>query len=139
MIHEELGRGAHGKVKKCTDLNDNASPYYVRGACARRGLEDGAHGRASPATAARRAHAALRRAARLPPPPQAMKIMRKRAEKLRFAERDNQQQSVQREIAILKKCSHPNIVRLIEVIDNQELEKVYLSTHWPRRGASAST
>ena len=29
-IHEELGRGAHGKVKKCTDITDNASPFYVR-------------------------------------------------------------------------------------------------------------
>ena len=34
-IHEELGRGAHGKVKKCTDLGDPASPYYVSTECGR--------------------------------------------------------------------------------------------------------
>jgi len=29
-IHEELGRGTQGKVKKCTDLANPSSPFYVR-------------------------------------------------------------------------------------------------------------
>lgn len=31
-----------------------------------------------------------------------------------------------REIAILKKMNHPNIVKLFEVIDNPEKNKIYL-------------
>jgi SNF1-activating kinase 1 len=73
---------------------------------------------------------------------QAMKIMRKRADKPRFRglHQADPQQSVNREIAVLKKCSHPNIVQLIEVIDNPELKKVYLSTchrHTQRASAHA--
>jgi serine/threonine protein kinase len=33
---------------------------------------------------------------------------------------------VKREIAILKKLSHPNIIRLFEVIQNEEHDKIYL-------------
>jgi serine/threonine protein kinase len=33
---------------------------------------------------------------------------------------------IRREIAILKKCRHPNVVRLIEVIDDPEARKIYL-------------
>lgn len=35
-------------------------------------------------------------------------------------------EKVRREIAILKKCRHPNVVRLIEVIDDPASKKVYL-------------
>ena len=59
-----------------------------------------------------------------------MKIMRKRSDKPRFAGRDEQTNSVNREIAILKKCWHPNVVRLREVIDNPDMKKVYLSTSY---------
>ncbi|KAI8053251.1 kinase-like domain-containing protein [Syncephalis plumigaleata] len=33
---------------------------------------------------------------------------------------------IRREIAILKKCRHPNVVRLIEVIDDPQARKIYL-------------
>jgi hypothetical protein len=33
---------------------------------------------------------------------------------------------IRREIAIMKKCAHPNIVRLHEVIDDPAAEKIYL-------------
>ena len=56
--------------------------------------------------------------------------MRKRSDKPRFAGRDEQTNSVNREIAILKKCWHPNVVRLREVIDNPDMKKVYLSTSY---------
>ncbi|KAF3929842.1 hypothetical protein ABW19_dt0200798 [Dactylella cylindrospora] len=38
----------------------------------------------------------------------------------------SQEEKVKREIAILKKCRHENVVRLIEVIDDPESKKVYL-------------
>jgi len=36
-------------------------------------------------------------------------------------------EKIKREIAILKKCSHPHVVRLKEVIDCPESEKIYIS------------
>ena len=33
---------------------------------------------------------------------------------------------IRKEIAILKRCSHPNIVKLYEVIDDPAREKIYL-------------
>jgi len=35
-------------------------------------------------------------------------------------------EKIKREIAILKKCSHPHVVRLKEVIDSPESEKIYI-------------
>ncbi|KAL7753817.1 hypothetical protein RI367_000749 [Sorochytrium milnesiophthora] len=37
-----------------------------------------------------------------------------------------QLEKIQREIAIMKKCIHPNVVRLMEVIDDPASEKVYM-------------
>lgn len=45
-----------------------------------------------------------------------------------------QENKVRREIAILKKCSHPNVVRLIEVIDDPTANKVYLVLEWLELG-----
>ena len=39
---------------------------------------------------------------------------------------NEQENKIKREIAIMKKCHHPNIVNLIEVIDNPNSQKVYL-------------
>ena len=39
---------------------------------------------------------------------------------------NEQENKIKREIAIMKKCCHPNIVNLIEVIDNPNSQKVYL-------------
>lgn len=35
--------------------------------------------------------------------------------------------SIRKEIAIMKKCRHGNVVRLIEVIDDSQDEKIYMS------------
>ena len=33
---------------------------------------------------------------------------------------------IREEIAIMKKCSHPHVVRLLEVIDDTAIDKIYL-------------
>jgi len=42
--------------------------------------------------------------------------------------------NVQREIAILKKCCHPNIVRLYEVMDDPRTDKLYLILEYMSKG-----
>ncbi|EPX72072.1 CAMKK/ELM protein kinase Ssp1 [Schizosaccharomyces octosporus yFS286] len=58
----------------------------------------------------------------------AIKIIPKteRRPKLGRANSGSQKEKVRREIAILKKCIHPNVVRLREVIDDPNSTKVYL-------------
>jgi len=34
---------------------------------------------------------------------------------------------IRREIAIMKKCRHPHVVRLFEVIDDRQLNSIYMS------------
>ena len=38
------------------------------------------------------------------------------------------EQKIKKEIAIMKKCSHPHVVKLIEVIDDDLNEKIYMGT-----------
>ncbi|KAI9017239.1 kinase-like domain-containing protein, partial [Gaertneriomyces semiglobifer] len=99
MILRELGRGFHGKVKLCVDMETGkewalkivqkkARPrFQSRLHSHRMGAMDG-QGQASPSN------------------PELEKI--------------------KREIAILKKCSHPHVVALNEVIDDPAAEKIYL-------------
>jgi SNF1-activating kinase 1 len=47
---------------------------------------------------------------------------------------NEQENKIKREIAIMKKCQHPNIVKLIEVIDNPNSQKVYLGMSEPLSG-----
>lgn len=48
--------------------------------------------------------------------------------------RGEEDEKVRREIAILKKCRHPNVVRLIEVIDDPASKKVYLVLEYVELG-----
>ena len=53
-------------------------------------------------------------------------INRKTKKRLGDYDPNEQENKIKREIAIMKKCHHPNIVNLIEVIDNPDSQKVYL-------------
>ncbi|KAL0585339.1 hypothetical protein ABG067_004871 [Albugo candida] len=56
----------------------------------------------------------------------AVKIMHKSFTQRMAGKEDSLQDALRREIAILKKLNHPNVVKLIEVIDDPSSEKVYL-------------
>jgi serine/threonine protein kinase len=43
-----------------------------------------------------------------------------------FAQKNNDANVVRTEIAVLKKLNHPNVVKLLEVIDDPEQDKIYL-------------
>lgn len=44
------------------------------------------------------------------------------------------EQKIRREIAILKKCAHPHVVRLREVIDDPASRKIYLALEYMENG-----
>ncbi|CCG84984.1 protein of unknown function [Taphrina deformans PYCC 5710] len=57
----------------------------------------------------------------------ALKVLpRRKKARLGRPETNAHEQTVKREIAILKKCVHPHVVRLREVIDDPASEKIYL-------------
>jgi len=39
------------------------------------------------------------------------------------------ERQIRKEIAIMKKCRHPHVVKLLEVIDDKLKSKIYLSEH----------
>lgn len=56
----------------------------------------------------------------------AVKIVRRHPRKRRLRRTDDPGEMIKREIAILKKARHPHIVSLLEVIDDEQYQKVYL-------------
>jgi SNF1-activating kinase 1 len=56
----------------------------------------------------------------------AIKIVERESKRRRLGRNDNQEAKIKREIAILKKARHPNIVGLLEVIDDPAKKKVYI-------------
>jgi len=56
----------------------------------------------------------------------AMKIVKKQTRKKFGVRGPSLTDKVMVEIAILKKCNHPNVVKLIEVLDNPTTDKIYL-------------
>lgn len=56
----------------------------------------------------------------------AIKIVPRHSKKRRLGKAQKQEDRVKKEIAILKKALHPNVVRMVEVIDDPDLHKVYL-------------
>lgn len=73
----------------------------------------------------------------------AMKVLRKSLlRRKQGASGDSAWQDVMREIAIMKKLNHPNVVQLVEVIDNPNSDALYLITEFvvngpPMQGASS--
>jgi serine/threonine protein kinase len=49
------------------------------------------------------------------------------------ASKENEQK-IRREISILEKCCHPNVVRLREVIDVAESRKIYMALEYTESG-----
>ncbi|KAJ2065037.1 hypothetical protein GGI17_000638 [Coemansia sp. S146] len=115
MIIRELGRGTHGKVKlafdtitgdyyaiKVIDKESRDRRLRLNNAGAQRGTRRGATGsRRRSCHQQSRSHGFLR-----------IDI--------------DKMERVKREIAILKKCRHPNVVRLREVIDDAHARRIYL-------------
>lgn len=64
----------------------------------------------------------------------AIKIVRRFSKKLRLGRSGDPNDMIKKEVAILKKARHPNVVSLLEVIDDNEFGKVYLSLEYVERG-----
>jgi len=56
----------------------------------------------------------------------AIKIVQRYSKKRRLGKAGTQEDTVKKEVAILKKAQHPNIVRMLEVIDDPDISKVYI-------------
>ena len=64
----------------------------------------------------------------------AVKIVRRFSKKLRLGKAGNPNDTIKKEVAILKKARHPHVVSLFEVIDDDEFDKVYLVLEYVERG-----
>lgn len=65
----------------------------------------------------------------------AIKLLnRKEKPRLGRPQGSSTEEKIHREIAILKKCQHPNIVRLIEVLDDESSRKIYLVLEYCAKG-----
>lgn len=65
----------------------------------------------------------------------AIKLLnRKEKPRLGRPQGSSTEEKIHREIAILKKCLHPNIVRLLEVLDDESSRKIYLVLEYCAKG-----
>ena len=64
----------------------------------------------------------------------AVKIVRRFSKKVRLGRAGDPSDMIKKEVAILKKARHGNVVSLLEVIDDDEFEKVYLVLEYVSRG-----
>lgn len=64
----------------------------------------------------------------------AIKIVQRYSKRRRLGKLGNPEDKVKREIAILKKARHPNVVSLLEVIDGPDQQKVYLVLEYVENG-----
>lgn len=68
-----------------------------------------------------------------------MKIANKSKLKRKFLARERSAYTLlEKEIAILKKLDHPNTVKLVEVIDDPDNDKLYLVMEFVKKGAISS-
>lgn len=64
----------------------------------------------------------------------AIKIIDRKSPKRAFRQHDTHEEKVRREIAIMKKINHPNVVQLKEVMDDENSRKIYLVLEYLERG-----
>jgi serine/threonine protein kinase len=64
----------------------------------------------------------------------AIKIVERYSKRRRLGKLGNAEDKVKKEVAILKKARHPNVVALLEVIDDPSRKKVYIVLEWVERG-----
>ncbi|KAI9712626.1 MAG: hypothetical protein M1812_006806 [Candelaria pacifica] len=64
----------------------------------------------------------------------AIKIVGRYSKKRRLGKLGNPEDTVKKEVAILKKARHPHVVALLEVIDDPDLAKVYLILEYVELG-----
>jgi serine/threonine protein kinase len=73
----------------------------------------------------------------------AIKIVQRYSKRRRLGKNNSHEAKIKQEIAILKKARHPNIVGLLEVIDDPQIQKVYIvlehvemgEVQWRKEGA----
>ncbi|KAI8068130.1 kinase-like domain-containing protein [Gilbertella persicaria] len=109
MIIKEIGRGVHGKVKLAEDLDTGelVAIKIVDKQSRRRQL----------------GYSILR-----------AKNYHRQQYHEALDEYNESEQKIRREIAILKKCIHPHVVRLREVIDDPASRKIYLALEYMEGG-----
>lgn len=96
----KIGKGRHGDVYLCKDDNHNGLEVAVK--------------------AVKRSN-----------PRDKIKLLRKNYQQTEQSTHDKHpwsstENSIRKEIAIMRKCRHPNLVRLLEVIDDPRQEKIYI-------------
>lgn len=66
--------------------------------------------------------------------PVAIKIVQRYSKRRRLGKLGNPEDKVKKEVAILKKARHPNVVSLLEVIDDPNRQKVYIVLEFVEHG-----
>ncbi|KAG0165944.1 hypothetical protein DFQ28_008088 [Apophysomyces sp. BC1034] len=112
LFIKEIGRGVHGKVKLAENIETGEliAIKIVDKRSRRRQL----------------VYSLLRGNSQ-----QQMSNENKKSDSLQYRESE---QKIQREIAILKRCAHPNVVKLREVIDDPSNRKIYMALEYIERG-----
>ena len=64
----------------------------------------------------------------------AIKIVQRYSKRRRLGKLGNPEDKVKKEVAILKKARHPNVVSLLEVIDDPKRQKVYIVLEYVENG-----
>jgi [calcium/calmodulin-dependent protein kinase] kinase len=64
----------------------------------------------------------------------AIKIVQRYSKRRRLGKLGNPEDKVKKEVAILKKARHPNVVSLLEVIDDPNQQKVYIVLEYVEKG-----
>jgi serine/threonine protein kinase len=112
---DRIGKGQHGEVYLCTDEDANGHEM-VKSVLQKLHVHDNVS------------------------QPQALKVVKRNSprDKIKLLRRSHRQNtgdrpplsstehSIRKEIAVMKKCRHANIVRLFEVIDDPQQDKIFL-------------